>query len=96
MFLLAMLINEKEREHSNSLHNIFVFVNEVFINAGTKFPSPSKTKISPTHSKSKHPPEIYLRPPPQNISAPRLGHMKNEIADHQMTSSNHTTPFDQL
>ena len=28
MFFVS--INEKEREHSNSLHNIFVFVNEVF------------------------------------------------------------------
>ena len=28
MFFVS--INEKEGEHSNSLHNIFVFVNEIF------------------------------------------------------------------
>ena len=72
-----MLINIARRGNiATPTVYIFVFVNEVFIKINAKFPLQSMTKIYPTRYKSKHPPEIYLRLLPQNISSPRLGHMK--------------------
>ena len=60
-----------EREHSNSPQYIFVFGDEVFNKINAKFPSPSMTKIYPTHYTAKHPPEICPHLQPQNISSPR-------------------------
>ena len=85
-----------EREHSNSPQYIFVFGDEVFNKINAIFLLPSKTKISPTHYKSIHPPEICPHLQPENILLPRSTHMKKKIEGHQMTSSNHTTPIGQL
>jgi len=76
--------------------HIFVFDNEVFNKINVKFPLQSRKEIYPTHYTTKHPPERYLHPLPQNISSLRSVHMTKKIEGHQMTSSNHTTPFDRL
>ena len=56
--------------------HIFVFGDEVFDIISAKFPSPSMTKIYPTHYTAKHPPEICPHLQPQNISSLRSVHMK--------------------
>ena len=49
-----------EREHSNSPHNIFVFVNEVFDKINEVFQSVNKTVLCQPDCAPKYFPEIYL------------------------------------
>ena len=84
MFFVS--INEKEREHSNSLRNIFVFVNEVFHKIIRVFLWLYNLPIHLIGYAAIYPLEIFLHLWTQNIYSTHLTQNRNKTSDRQKKS----------